>query len=261
MSATQLAGSSVPCGDAEVKSSAPSDSDLSDTVPLSKSMKHVLRQTPARVSAKSGGSRKRGLPASSEQNPIDVDDLPETDHAREERRLRRRLGSLREKSVTSRAEPSSPSSGSTQKVDPSLDSGLQDCPVSADADLSKADADLSKGDPPSKAVSGTIVNFTPSSFGVPPGLVRTVDLPFDSVVEEGKKDVASFPPLSKKPDLGKLSAHSAFRRQVYGDSVDPKPVEVVSENKDVPDTMPVPPVAATAGESNFVIFVYYFVAY
>ena len=130
-SATHSAGSSIPRVESEVKTSTPSDSDLSDTMPLSKSMKHVLRNTHAWVGAKSGGRHKRGLYASSEQNPIDVDDLPES-------RLRRRMGPLREKSITSRTEPSSPSSESTQKVDPSPDSGLQDCPVSADADLSKA---------------------------------------------------------------------------------------------------------------------------
>ena len=75
------------------------------------------------------------------------------------------------------------------------------------------------------------MKFAPSSFGVPPGLVRTVDLPFETVVEENGSSGVPPRPVERST-RGKLSAHSAFRRQMFGVPSETKLPEIVEENKE-----------------------------
>ena len=239
-SATQSGDSSAPRAESEVKSTAPDTSDLSDTLPLVKSMKHILRNTPSRIGSQMGGS-KRSLSGSGEVEPIDVESLPEKDFSRENRCVRRRMTSQPEKSASSQPSPSSPTSGSTQQVHAASDSDLHDCPIVNDSRLS-GDA------PPELSPSGSIVKFNPPSFGVPSGLIRTVDLPFDSAVEEKKKSSGTLSRPVDRTTGGKLSAHSAFRRQMFGDTPETKLPEVVEESKETTEAVPDPPVVSMEGK-------------
>ena len=189
------------------------------------------------------GGSKRGLSGSGEAEPIDVDSLPEKDFSRENRRIRRRMTSQPEKSVSSQPNPSSPSSGSTQKIHVGPDSDLHDCPITNDSGLS--------GDvPPEPSVPGVIVKFNPPSFGIPPRLVRTVDLPFDSAAEEKKKSSSVLPRPVDKTTGGKLSSHSAFRWQMFGAASETKLSEVVEENRENVEALPDPPVISMEGNYN-----------